>query len=163
MLDLLSAHGGGVQVVIFAIGEEDILRVMADPEIAVASDGWTLHPDAGGCPHPRSYGTFARVLGHYVRELGHLSLEAAVAKMTALPARRLGLEDRGVLAPGMRADVVVFDPETVSDRATYVAPHQFCTGVAHVFVNGVQVIADAQDTGAVSGQVLRRAPGSRAA
>ena len=155
LLDLLAEHGGSVEVVIFAIGEDDIQRVMTHPQVAVASDGWTLHPDAGGCPHPRSYGTFARVLGHYVRENGTLSLPAAVRKMTSLPARRLGLADRGVITPGAVADLAVFDPATVVDRATFTEPHQFCAGVEHVFVNGVQVIHAAADTGRPAGQVLR--------
>ncbi len=155
LLDLLAGHGGGVEVVIFAIGEDDIQRVMTHPQVAVASDGWTLHPDVGGCPHPRSYGTFARVLGHYVREERVLSLPAAVHKMTSLPARRLGLADRGVVTPGAVADLAIFDPATVADRATFTEPHQFCAGVEHVFVNGVHVIASGADTGSPAGQVLR--------
>ena len=155
LLDLLAEYGGGVEVVIFAIGEDDIQRVMTHPQVAVASDGWTLHPDVGGCPHPRSYGTFARVLGHYVREKEVLSLPAAVRKMTSLPARRLGLADRGVVMPGAVADLAVFDPVTVADRATFTEPHQFCAGVEHVFVNGAHVIAAAADTGRPAGQVLR--------
>jgi N-acyl-D-amino-acid deacylase len=159
MLDLLAEHGAGVQVVIFAIGEDDIRRVMSHPEVAVASDGWTLHPGAGGCPHPRSYGTFTRVLGHYVREKGVLTLTEAVRKMTSLPARRLGLADRGMLRPGCMADLAVFDPATVTDRATFTSPHQFCEGVPHVFVNGIQVISYGRDTGLPTGWVLRR-PGA---
>ncbi|MGH3403410.1 MAG: N-acyl-D-amino-acid deacylase family protein [Streptosporangiaceae bacterium] len=155
LLGLLAEHGGGVEVVLFGIGEDDIHRVMRHPQVAVASDGWTLHPDAGGRPHPRSYGTFARVLGHYVREEGVLSLPAAVRKMTCLPAGRLGLADRGVVRTGAVADLTVFDPATVTDRATFTNPHQFCTGVEHVFVNGVQVIEGAADTGRPAGQVLR--------
>lgn len=156
MLRLLADHGGGVEVVIFAIGEDDIRRVMRHPEIAVASDGWTLHPDAGGTPHPRSYGTFARVLAHYVREEGVLTLEEAVRKMTSLPARRLRLTDRGVIRPGARADLVVFDPARVRDTATFTQPHQFCEGVHHVYVNGTPVIRDGADTGLAAGEVLRR-------
>lgn len=159
VLDLLAQHGGGVEVVIFAIGEEDIRRVMAHPAVAVASDGWTLNPEAGGCPHPRSYGTFARVLGHYVREEHHLTLEDAVRKMSALPADRLGLRDRGRLTPGNWADVAVFDAATVAERATFTEPHRYCAGVSHVFVNGEHVIDGGEDTGAASGRVLRR-PGS---
>ncbi|MGH3395994.1 MAG: N-acyl-D-amino-acid deacylase family protein [Streptosporangiaceae bacterium] len=155
LLGLLAEHGGGVEVVLFGIGDDDIHRVMRHPQVAVASDGWTLHPDAGGRPHPRSYGTFARVLGHYVREEGVLSLPAAVRKMTGLPAGRLGLADRGVVRTGAVADLTVFDPATVTDRATFTNPHQFCTGVEHVFVNGVQVIEGAADTGRPAGQVLR--------
>ena len=156
MLRLLAEHGGGVEVVIFAIGEDDIRRVMRHPEIAVASDGWTLHPDAGGTPHPRSYGTFARVLAHYVREEGVLTLEEAVRKMTSLPARRLRLADRGVIRPGARGDLVVFDPTRVRDTATFTQPHQFCEGVHHVYVNGRPTIQDGLDTLIPAGEILRR-------
>lgn len=160
LLSLLAEHGGGVEVVLFSIGEDDIRRVMRHPQVAVASDGWTLHPDAGGSPHPRSYGTFARILGHYVREEGVLSLPAALRKMTSLPARRLGLADRGEVRPGMVADLAVFDPATVADRATFTRPHQFCAGVEHVFVNGIHVIEGAADSGRKAGQILR-GPGAQ--
>src|SRR6266542_1443873 len=109
-------------------------------------------------PDPRSYGTFVRVLGRYAGSGGVLSLEAAVRKMTGLPARRLGLADRGTIATGMAADLVVFDPERVIDRATYERPHAFCDGVHHVVVNGQMVVDDGEDTGAPAGRVLRHAP-----
>lgn len=155
-LDLLRDEGGGIEVVIAAIGEDDIRRVMRNPTVAVASDGWTLSPDAGGTPHPRSYGTFARVLGHYSRDEHVIPLEEAVRKMTSLPAQRLKMSDRGWVRPGARADLVVFDPLTVIDRATYEQPHQFCVGVHHVFVDGTAVIREGVDTGAMTGTVLRR-------
>jgi N-acyl-D-amino-acid deacylase len=158
-LDLLATAGGGIEVVIFAIGEEDIRRVMSRADVCIASDGWTLSPEAGGTPHPRSYGTFARVLGHYVRELGVLELEDAVRKMTSLPARRLGLRDRGILQAGARADVVVFDPLRIRDRATYEAPHQYCDGVSTVVVNGEIVVDAGQLTDAAPGIVLRHKAG----
>ena len=158
-LDLLRDEGGGIEVVIAAIGEDDIRRVMRNPTVAIASDGWTLSPDAGGTPHPRSYGTFARVLGHYSRDEGVIPIEEAVRKMTSLPARRLGMSDRGWVRPGARADLVVFDPSTVIDRATYEKPHQFCAGVHHVFVDGTSVIREGVDTGAATGTVLRRQRG----
>jgi len=155
-LDLLRDEGGGIEVVIAAIGEDDIRRVMRNPSVAVASDGWTLSPDAGGTPHPRSYGTFARVLGHYSRDERVIPIEEAVRKMTSLPAQRLGMTDRGFVRPGARADLVAFDPATVIDRATYKQPHQFCAGVHHVFVDGTEVIREGIDTGAIAGTVLRR-------
>ncbi|HUZ70862.1 MAG TPA: D-aminoacylase [Candidatus Saccharimonadales bacterium] len=155
-LDLLADEGGGIEVVIAAIGEDDIRRVMRNPTVAVASDGWTLSPDAGGTPHPRSYGTFARVLGHYSRDEAVIPIEEAVRKMTSLPAQRLGMTNRGLVRPGARADLVVFDPTTVIDRATYEQPHQFCGGVYAVFVDGTAVVRDGVDTGAVAGAVLRR-------
>ena len=153
-LDLLAQHGGSMEVVVFAIGREDLERVMQDPHVAIASDGWTLDPSQGGLPHPRSYGTYARVLGHFVREVGVLELAEAVRKMTSLPARRLGLGDRGRLEPGHRADLVVFDPDRVVDRATFLAPHQFCDGVAHVIVNGAPVILAGEDTSTGAGSIL---------
>src|SRR5579875_2781648 len=154
-LDLLAEHGGAVQVVIFAIGEEDIRRVMTHSEVSVASDGWTLNPAAGGCPHPRSYGTFVRVLGQYVRDEKQLSLAEAVRKMTSLPARRLGLTDRGLMAPGAVADLVAFDPATVAEQATFTDPHRYCAGVHHVIVGGTPVVEEGSDTGLAAGQVLR--------
>jgi N-acyl-D-amino-acid deacylase len=156
LLDLLRDYGRGVEVVIVAIGEDDIQRVMRHPRVAIASDGWTLSPAAGGVPHPRSYGTFARVLGHYVRDQGVITLENAVRKMTSLPAQRLGMTNRGVIRVGARADLVIFDPRTIVDRATYERPHQFCGGVRAVYVDGVAVVRDGEDTGAARGRVLRR-------
>lgn len=109
-----------------------------------------------GRPHPRFYGTFPRVLGRYVRDEGLLPLEIAVHKMTGLPARILGLKDRGVLAEGAAADITIFDPDTVAERATYEDPHQYATGIAHVLVNGRQVIAEGEHTGALPGMMLKR-------
>jgi N-acyl-D-amino-acid deacylase len=125
----------------------------------VGSDGSALAatgPLAEGKPHPRSYGTFPRVLARYVREQGLLTLEAAVHKMTGLPARRLGLADRGVLRPGARADVVVLDPARVADLATYAEPHRYAAGVPWVLVNGRVVVDRGEHTGALPGRVLPR-------
>jgi N-acyl-D-amino-acid deacylase len=155
-LHLLETERGAVQIVIFSMCEEDVRRVMSHPAVAIASDGWVLSPQAGGRPHPRSYGTYARVLGKYVREEGLLRLEEAIRKMTSLPAQRLGRLDRGLIRPGCVADLVVFDPQRVTDRATFADPHQFCDGVSHVLVNGQLVIEDEQDTGARAGRLLRR-------
>jgi N-acyl-D-amino-acid deacylase len=155
---LLEEAPAGVPIVWHGMDEADVRLVLAHPLVAVASDGWTLDPALGGVPHPRSYGTFVRVLGRYAVREGVLSLEAAVRKMTSLPARRLGLADRGILAAGMAADLVVFDPDRVIDRATYERPHAFCDGVSHVVVNGRLVVDDGQDTGAPAGKVLRHAP-----
>ena len=109
-----------------------------------------------GKPHPRYYGTYPRILGKYVREEGVLTLENAIRKMTSFPAQRLGLLDRGLLKEGLWADVVVFDPETVKDKATYLDPHQFPEGILHVLVNGQIVVANGQQTGRLPGKVLRR-------
>jgi N-acyl-D-amino-acid deacylase len=158
VLRLVQGAPGGVPIVWHGMDEADVRTVLAHPLVAVASDGWTVDPGLGGVPHPRSYGTFARVLGRYVREQRVLPLEAAVRKMTGLPARRLGLAERGMIAPGMVADLVVFDPDRVLDRATYTQPHTFCEGVSHVAVNGRLVIDDGQDTTVAAGQVLRHPP-----
>ncbi|CAN5315335.1 D-aminoacylase [soil metagenome] len=155
-LDLLQRLGGGVEMVAFVMSEDDVRTVMRHPAVAVASDGWTLSPEAGGKPHPRSYGTYARVLGTYVRQEGVLSLEEAVRKMTSLPARRLGRDDLGRVRPGCAADLVVFDPDRVADRATYADPHRFCEGVDHVVVGGRLVVEDGRDTGEAAGRALRR-------
>jgi N-acyl-D-amino-acid deacylase len=154
MLDLL-ANDGAVEVVIFAIGDEDIERVMRHPLVAVASDGWTMHPDEGGTPHPRSYGTFARVLQRYVREQQVLSLAEAVRRMTSLPAGRIGLHDRGRVAVGAVADVVVLDPARVTEESTFVDPHRFADGIDHVWVAGEMVVHGGHETGARPGVVLR--------
>ncbi|HEX5466838.1 MAG TPA: D-aminoacylase [Candidatus Limnocylindrales bacterium] len=156
LLDLLARNGGLIETVTDGrIAEDDVRRVMSHPMVAVASDGWTLDPSAGGRPHPRSYGTFVRVLGRYVRDAQLLSLEAAVRKMSALPASLLGLSDRGLLRRGAKADLVVFDPSTVRDDATYEDPHRFAVGIRAVIVNGQVVIDDGVDTGVPAGTVLR--------
>src|SRR5262249_31848663 len=105
-------------------------------------------------PHPRAYGNFARLLGKYVGEEKLLSLEEAIRKLTSLPATNLGLDRRGLLREGYFVDVVVFDPQTIADRATYEKPHQYATGVKHVFVNGVHVLKDGEHTGAMPGRAL---------
>lgn len=154
-LDLLDQAGGDILTIVHGQSEENLRAVMRDPFTAIASDGWTLSPDAGGRPHPRSYGTFARVLGRYVREEKVLTLEEAIRKMTSLPASRLGLTTRGVIRPGATADLALFDPGAVADLATFEDPHRFCTGVRTVVVGGVVVVEDGKDTGAVAGRVLR--------
>jgi len=120
-------------------------------------DDGEFGPLGQGRHHPRSYGTFPRVLGRYARDERVLSLESAVWKMTGLPAKRLGLADRGVVKAGAKADLVVFDPATVADRATFENPHQYATGIGHVVVNGRVVISDGQHTGALPGRLLRPA------
>jgi len=125
--------------------------------VMIGSDGSALAPYgelAAGKPHPRSYGTFPRVLGEYAREERVLTLPQAVHKMTALPARRLGLKDRGVVAVGAKADLVVFDARRVADRATYQEPHQYPSGIEHVLVNGCFVIKGGEHTGSLPGRLL---------
>jgi N-acyl-D-amino-acid deacylase len=154
-LRVLAAHRGAVSIVNHAMAAADVRTVLRHPAASVASDGWVLRPDGPGRPHPRSFGTFTRVLGRYVRD-GDLSLAAAVHKMTGLPAARLGMTDRGVLRPGAVADIAVLDPATVTDRSTYDEPWQLSEGVRHVLVAGEPVLAAGALTGARPGRVLRR-------
>lgn len=146
-------HSGGCQAIYHAISEEDIERILKYPFTMIGSDGEV--PQFGvGAPHPRSYGTFVRVLARYVRERHTITLEDAVHKMSGLPAQRLKLYDRGLLRPGMKADVVVFDPDRVEDKATFEKPHQFAVGVQDVVVNGKALIADGNLTNQRSGRIL---------
>jgi dihydroorotase/N-acyl-D-amino-acid deacylase len=147
------AARGGASGVFHAIAEEDVERILASPLTMVASDG-EIPVFGRGAPHPRSYGTFARVLGVYVREKKLLTLEEAVRKMTSFPAARLGLFDRGLVRPGMKADLVVFDPATIRDRATFEKPHRYAQGVSLVVVNGEIVLEDDRMTTARPGRVL---------
>ena len=131
---------------------------MALPWVSVDSDEASLAPEGvflKSNAHPRAYGTFARFLGKYVRDEGIIPLGEAVRKLTALPAGVLKLSQRGWLRPGYWADVVVFDPAKIQDHATFAQPHQYATGMAHVFVNGTQVLKDGEHTGALPGQVVR--------
>jgi len=142
----------------FVMDENDVRRIMQAPWVMTGSDGWALAvsgPLSQGQPHPRSYGTFVRVLAKYALRDGVLRLEDAVRKMTSLPAGRLGLQDRGLLKVGMRADVVVFDPATLNDNATFESPKQYPSGIEQVIVNGVRVVVDGEHTGKKPGTVLR--------
>jgi len=151
-LRLLEQEENAVVVVAFAMSEEDVQRVMRYEQAMFGSDGI---PSPTGKPHPRLYGAFPRVLGHYVRELRLLSLEEAVRKMTSLPARKHRLRERGEVRPGCFADLCLFDPETVIDRATYEEPRQYPQGIPYVIVNGVLVVDGGIHTGARAGRVLR--------
>ena len=159
--DLLTADDGATFVVVCCIDEADVQTLLRSPVVVVGSDGRAVASDsvAGqGRPHPRFYGTFPRVLGHYVRDLGLLTLPEAVRKMTGGPAGILRLVDRGLLREGYRADVTVFNPATVLDRATYQDPHQYPSGISTVIVNGVIVVDGGRHTGALPGRVLHRGP-----
>jgi N-acyl-D-amino-acid deacylase len=146
---------GGANAIYHVLDEGDVRRILAHPHTAVASDG-RLSTPGDGHPHPRAYGTFPRVLGHYVREERVLTLEAAVHKMSGMPAARMGLTDRGVLREGAHADLAIFDPATVADRATFQAPHQYPAGIPFVIVNGRVVVDGGRYTGTRAGRVLRR-------
>ncbi|MBI2983400.1 MAG: D-aminoacylase [Chloroflexi bacterium] len=156
--DALVAHDGAIDIVHHSMCEDDVRYVMAKDWIAIGSDSRANAP-AGplsfGKPHPRSYGTFPRVLGRYARDERVVSLEDAVRKMTSLPASRLRLRDRGVLREGAAADVVVFDPQGVADRATYDDPHRYPEGLPFVIVNGAVVIDAGEATAARPGRFLR--------
>ena len=144
---------GGARAIYHAMDESDVERIMRHPATAIASDGG-VSVFGQGVPHPREYGTFARVLGRYVRERGHLTLEEAVRKMSGATAQRLGLRDRGLLREGLVADIVVFDPDRVRDHATFAEPHQYAEGIAYVLVNGTLVVDGGEHTGARPGRVL---------
>lgn len=155
-LEVLAAHNGSVSIINHAMAEEDMRAVLSHPHVSVASDGSTLRPSGIGRPHPRSFGTFTRVLGRYVRESGLLTLADAVRKMTSLPASRAGLADRGEIREGLAADLVVLDPGTVLDTSTFDSPWNLATGIRHVVVNGTAVLRDAALTENRPGRVLRR-------
>ena len=146
---------GGASAIFHAMSEEDVERIMAHPFTMIASDGRLTEP-GNGHPHPRWYGTFPRVLGYYARDKGIISLEAAVRKMTALPAERMGVRLRGQIREGWFADVVVFDPARVQDLATFEEPHQYPIGIPWVIVNGKPAVENGEYRDIRSGRVLRR-------
>jgi dihydroorotase/N-acyl-D-amino-acid deacylase len=148
---------GGASCIYHAIDEADVERIIRHPQAMIASDGRLSRPREDS-PHPRCYGTFPRVLARYVREKHILTLEAALAKMTSMPARRLGLTDRGRVAEGLQADLVLFDPATVRDLATFEKPHQYPEGIPFVIVNGVVTVDAGKFTAARAGRVLRHVP-----
>ena len=155
---LLREAGGGVGMIGFGMSEDNTARILSHPLGMVCSDGGAYAPYgplSNSSPHPRGYGSFPRVLGHYVRDRKSMSLEAAVHKISGLPASKLGLTDRGVLSEGCVADIVVFDPDIVGDSATFEAPHQYPEGIPHVIVSGVHTIRDGEQTGRMGGRAVR--------
>ena len=157
-MDLVIEDGSRVQVVYFLMSEENVKRQIAIPWVAFDSDAGSMTtepPFTNTSTHPRAYGNFARLLGKYVRDEGVIPLEEAIRKLTSFPAGNLGITDRGVLDAGYLADVVVFDPNEIADRATYEDPHQYAVGMVHVFVNGTQVLEGGEHTGATPGRVVR--------
>jgi N-acyl-D-aspartate/D-glutamate deacylase len=158
LFDVLVEEGGSVPTVFEHHSEKDMRMALAQPWCSIGSDGSAYAvegPLRRGNPHPRSFGTFPRVLGVYVRERGLLKLEDAVRKMTSMNAGKLGIRDRGLLRPGNYADVVVFDPERILDRATYEKPFQYSEGVTHVIVNGKLVLEQGKHTGERPGRAIR--------
>jgi N-acyl-D-amino-acid deacylase len=158
MMDLVIDDDSRVGTVYFLMSEENIKKQIAQPWVSFGSDAESIAPEGNflkANPHPRAYGNFSRLLGKYVREEKVIALEEAIRRLTTLPAENLKIRDRGALRPGFCADVVVFDPATISDHATFEKPHQYSTGVKHVFVNGIQVLKDGEHTGAKPGRVVR--------
>ncbi|MBZ0294107.1 MAG: D-aminoacylase [Anaerolineae bacterium] len=158
VLDLILEDNSRIFTMYFSMSEDNLRKQVALPWVAFCSDGQSMAPEGvflNTIPHPRAYGSFARVLGKYTRDEKVIPLEEAVRRLSAFPAANLKIEKRGWLREGYYADVVVFDPEAVQDHATPENPHQYATGMVHVFVNGAQVLKDAEHTGATPGRVVR--------
>ena len=157
-MDLVIEDGSRVQVVYFLMSEENVARQISLPWVSYCSDAGSYASEGiflNSSTHPRAYGNFARLLGRYVREERIIAIEEAIRKLTSLPAGNLRIRDRGQLTTGYFADVVVFDPDKIQDHATYEDPHQYATGMVHVWVNGTQVLRDGEHTGATPGRVVR--------
>lgn len=158
IMDLVIEDGSRVQVVYFLMSEENIKQQLKLPWVSFSSDAGSMAPEGvflNNSTHPRAYGNFARLLGKYVRDEKVISLEEAIRKLTSFPASNLRIQRRGQLSPGYFADIVVFDPTAIQDHATYEEPHQYATGMHHVWVNGTRVLADGDHTGAMPGRVVR--------
>ena len=157
-MDLLIENGADIGTVYFLMSEDNVRRKIALPWMSFGSDAEALSPEGvflESNPHPRAYGNFARLLGRYVRDEQVIPLAEAIRKLSGQPAANLGLDRRGILTPGYYADVVVFDPASIQDHATYAEPHQLAEGVRHVFVNGALTVRDGQHTGVLAGRVVR--------
>jgi N-acyl-D-amino-acid deacylase len=157
-MDLVARDGSRVGVAYELMSEENVRRQIALPWVMFGSDGGS--PSAEGeflkaSPHPRAYGNFARLLGKYVREEKIIPLEEAIRKITSLPATTMGFARRGQLAAGFHADMAIFDPATIIDKATFPNPHQYAVGMRHVMVNGVVVLRDGEPTGTTPGRIIR--------
>ncbi|OGP60810.1 MAG: hypothetical protein A2162_00920 [Deltaproteobacteria bacterium RBG_13_52_11b] len=158
VMRLLQEEKAAVGAVYFSLSDEDVAAILSSDQVSVGSDGMGMDAkeDSGKSTHPRSYGTFPRILGVYAREKGTLSMAKAIHKMTGLPAGRLGLKDRGLIKPGFTADLVLFDPLAIQDRSTFDHPHQYATGVVYTWVNGCPTVQDGRITGDTPGRVLRK-------
>src|SRR5437660_6501951 len=156
-MDLIAEYESRIGTIYSLMSEPNVKKELAKPWISFGSDEASQAPEGvflKSNPHPRAYGNFARVLGKYSRDEKVIALTEAVRRLSALPAINLGLDHRGFLKEGMFADVVVFDPATIADRATFERPHQYAIGMKHVFVNGVQVLKEGEHTGAKPGRAL---------
>jgi N-acyl-D-amino-acid deacylase len=160
VLQLIEEEGGSVPTRVHNRDEGDVRYFLSHDLAMIGSDGRAVSPDgpyANALPHPRFYGTYPRILGRYVREEpALLTLESAISKMTGIPAARMGMKERGTVKEGLVADLVIFDPDTVIDNATWEDPHQYPTGIPHVLVSGVAIVDYGKHTGAMPGRVLRR-------
>jgi N-acyl-D-amino-acid deacylase len=157
-MDLIVEDGSRVGTVYFTQSEDVVRKAVALPWVSFNSDAASVAPEGvflKSNPHPRAYGSFARALAKYVRDEQLISLQEAIRKLAALPSLNLRIDRRGQLKKDFFADVVVFDPDTIQDHATFVEPHQFATGMLHVFVNGEQVLKDGEHTGATPGRFVR--------
>jgi N-acyl-D-amino-acid deacylase len=157
-MDLVIEDGSRVEAVYFLMSEDNLRKKLRLPWVSFASDSGSIAPEGvfvRSNPHPRAYGNFARWLGRYVRDEKLVPLEEGIRRLTSLPAQNLGIKQRGRLAEGFHADIVVFDPAAIRDHATFEKPHQYATGVRHVLVNGTLVLKDGEHTGAKPGRVVR--------
>ena len=157
-MDLVVEDDGNVGAIYFLMSEDNLRKQLRLPWVSFGSDADSQAPEGvflRSNPHPRAYGNFARLLGRYVRDEKVLPLEEAVRRLAALPASNLGIKDRGLLKAGYFADIAVFDPAKIRDHATFEKPHQYATGMVHVFVNGAQVLKAGEHTGATPGRVVR--------
>jgi N-acyl-D-amino-acid deacylase len=157
IMDLVLEDRSRVGTIYFLMSEDNLKKQIRQPWVSFGSDAASIAPEGDtlrSSAHPRAYGNFARLLGKYVREEKVITLTEAVRRLSSLPATNLGLNHRGFLKPGMFADVVVFDPQTIADRSTFENPHQLSVGVKDVFVNGTQVLKDGEHTGAKPGKAL---------
>ena len=146
---------GGASCIYHAMDEKDVEKIMQHPLTMIASDGRLSSPGVGH-PHPRAYGTFPRVLGRYVREKKLLSLEEAIYKMTLFPAQTYGIENRGQIKVGMKADIVIFDANKIQDKATFIDPHQYPEGIHYVLINGELAVDKGEYINSLNGEVLRK-------
>jgi N-acyl-D-amino-acid deacylase len=156
-MDLVLEDRSRIGTIYFLMSDDNLKKEIRLPWVSFASDAGSIAAEGvflKSSAHPRAYGSFARVLGKYVRDEHVLTMPDAIRKLAALPSENLGLARRGRLQPGMFADVVVFDPATIADRATFEKPHAYAVGVRHVFVNGVQVLKDGEHTGKTPGRAL---------
>jgi N-acyl-D-amino-acid deacylase len=158
VMDIVVADRGRSDVIISVMQEADVRAALADPLIAIGTDSGARAPDgplAGSKSHPRGWGSFPRILGRYVRDEHVLPIEEAIRRFTSRPAWRVGITDRGILKPGMKADITIFNPSTIRDRATFENPSQYSEGVPFVLVNGQAVVDSGKITEARPGQVIR--------